>query len=53
MNKKLDHEKITPKRPKNRYCQSGYKVSANGVFNCKNIPIGYNWVLGYSEQVKN
>lgn len=50
MNKKLDSEKVTHLRPKNRYNSGSFKMTEKGVFNVKNIPIGYNWLLGYSEK---
>ena len=53
MNKKLDHEKITHLRPKNRYNSGAFKQTENGFFNCKNVPIGYNWLLGYCEKSIN
>ena len=49
MNRKLESEKVTSKRNKNRNRSSDYKIIENGVFNVKNVPIGYNWILGYCE----
>lgn len=51
MNKKRPgEERKTELRPKNRYNSSNFKVTDNGVFNCKNVPIGFNWLLGYCEK---
>lgn len=49
MNKKLESQKITPLRNKNRNRSSDFTPVKDGVFNCKDVPIGYNWLLGYCE----
>ena len=51
MNKRLPfEERKTESRPKNRYNSGSFKVTEKGVFNCKNVPIGFNWLLGYCEK---